>query len=62
MASTRAFTPFWTDLRFGFDAESLDGAAGQVEHLCEVAERLGFELELGHTTSVPPVDTGDPRS
>ena len=61
MASTHAPTPFWTDLRFAFDAESLDGAAGQVERLVEEAERLGFELELGHTTSVAPVDAGHPR-
>jgi hypothetical protein len=57
MASTRAPIRFWTDLRFAYDAESLDQAAGQVEHLVEAAERLGFDLELGHTTAEPPVDT-----
>ena len=57
MASTHALTPFWTDLRFVFDADSLDVAASQVDLLVEAAQRLGFELELGHTTSAPPVDT-----
>jgi hypothetical protein len=49
-------TPLWTDLRFAFGAESLAAAAEEVELLVEAAESLGFELELGHTTSAPPVD------
>ena len=57
MASPATLTPFWTDLRFAFAAESLDGAAAKVELLIEAAEPLGFHLELGHTTSEPPVDS-----
>jgi hypothetical protein len=57
MAVTTTAAPFWTDLRFAFRAESLDAAAEEVDALIEAAERLGFRVELGHTTSEPPVDT-----
>jgi hypothetical protein len=57
MAASATLTPFWTDLRFAFEARSLDAAADEVQLLIEAAERIGFRLELGHTTSEPPVDT-----
>jgi hypothetical protein len=56
MAGSATLTPFWSDLRFAFEARSLDAAADDVQLLIEAAERLGFRLELGHTTSEPPRD------
>lgn len=47
---------YWHDLRFVHTAES--GAASQaaVDELVEAAKRLGLELELGNSTTTPPVD------
>jgi len=47
---------FWTDLRLRHEARDRHAADTAVEGLVEVAERLGFELELAKTRPHAPAE------